>query len=157
MGLALGLAWPLWVNAQEFEAAAEPELAGERVERAVLQSTPLDESRAETALAEVEPGAAREWRTDAEAMYAIARKLRFEVGAVQGSYPRNVQVVLEAALFPNGRVLFPRIARSSGYKALDERVLRALRRAEPLPVPPSVTAGDAAQVIRLVFRPFSRS
>ena len=155
VSLWLLAAWPAQAVAEEHEMPAEPELAGERVERPMLQSLLPDGSPAEAE--DTNPGQPRAWRSDAEAMSAIALKLRVAVGAVKTRYPRNAQVVLEAALFPNGRVLFPRVARSSGDKALDERVLRALRRAEPLPVPPSVSEGDAAQIIRLVFRPSARS
>lgn len=126
------------------------------VERAVLVSQPLEASAQRSAAAVEAPSSApnRLWATDAEAVWAIAQKLRLAVGVVKGAYPRNAKVVLEAALFPTGRTLFARIAKSSGFRALDQQVLHALQRAEPLPVPPSVAEADAVQIIRLVYSPY---
>ncbi|MGC4112110.1 MAG: energy transducer TonB [Nocardioides sp.] len=42
----------------------------------------------------------------------------------------------------NGNVLSSRIARSSGYRALDEETLELARRASPLPAPPDEVQGN---------------
>lgn len=94
--------------------------------------------------------------TDAEVMQAIGQKLRREVGELKGSFTPQTKVVIEAALFPTGRALFARVASSSGNKALDQQVLSAFRRAEPFPVPPSVREADSYQLIKLVFRPWTK-
>lgn len=92
--------------------------------------------------------------SDAMVGRAIANKLRANLVLPRGSYPKSAAVTLEAALTPKGAVLGARVARSSGYKTLDEAVLKALRRAEPLPVTRSIRESDSLQRINLVFRPF---
>lgn len=92
--------------------------------------------------------------SDAMIGRAIANKLRANLVMPRGSYPKNAAVTLEAALTPHGAVLGARVARSSGYKAVDEAVLKALRRAEPLPVTQTMRDSDSLQRINLVFRPF---
>ncbi|KAF7599286.1 MAG: hypothetical protein CGU28_05925 [Candidatus Dactylopiibacterium carminicum] len=150
-GLISGLVQAQWLD--EGQESLGPLVPGEPVERVLFDSRPVGEGSDEAPPSE----ALARRQADSEALVAISRKLRLHVGKLAADYPRNAEVVIEAALFPNGRALFPRVARSSGYKALDEAVLQALRRAEPLPVPPSMIEADAGQLIRLVFRPHPRS
>jgi len=51
-------------------------------------------------------------------------------------------VHLNFTMSRSGHVLSARIARSSGYRALDEETLELARRASPLPSPPAEVAGD---------------
>jgi len=91
--------------------------------------------------------------SDAAVARAISAKLRANLLLPKGKYPKEAEVVIEAALTPGGRTMGARVARSSGYAALDKAVLAALRRAEPLPVPSSIRESDSSQTIKLVFRP----
>ncbi|MBS1209450.1 MAG: TonB terminal [Proteobacteria bacterium] len=84
---------------------------------------------------------------------AISAKLRANLILPKGKFPKDAEVVIEAALTPGGRTIGARVARSSGHPALDKSVLAALRRAEPLPVPGSIREADTSQTIKLVFRP----
>lgn len=92
--------------------------------------------------------------SDAAVARAIASKLRANLVLPRGSFPRTASVTLEAMLTPRGAVLGARVSRSSGFKAVDEAVLKALRRAEPLPVTQAMIDSDSLQRIALVFRPF---
>ncbi len=46
-----------------------------------------------------------------------------------------------------GRVVSMSIARSSGYRALDDEVLALLERAQPLPPPPAEVPGDPLELM----------
>lgn len=96
-----------------------------------------------------------QWQDTSDVAIArkISEKLRVNLVLPKGKFQKNAEVAIEAALTPKGRVLGPRIARSSGSKPLDNAVLVALRRAEPLPVPRSIRESDSTQTIKLVFRP----
>ncbi len=149
--LFAGLAQAQWFEERQEDLG--PLVPGAPVERVLLDSAPVgatDEAMAD-------PAAYARQRADTEALTAISRKIRLFMGKSAAAYPRQAEVTIEAALFPNGRALFPRVARSSGNRELDQAVLQALRRAEPLPVPPSMIEADAGQLIRLVFRPHPRS
>lgn len=93
--------------------------------------------------------------SDAAVARAISNKLRANLAMPRTAFPKNAAVTLEAMLAPNGTVFGARVTKGSGYKALDEAVLKALRRAEPLPVTQAMRDTDSLQRITLVFRPFS--
>ena len=93
--------------------------------------------------------------SDAVVVRQISDKLRRNLKLPKGSFPKTAEVTLEAMLAPTGNVLGPRIARTSGYKALDQAVLAALKRAQPLPVTASIKESDTSQALRLVFRPLA--
>lgn len=117
--------------AQSAPAARQPEAAADGVQvKGQLNDTP-----------------------EASVATQISNKLRAHLRLPKGVFPKNAEVVIEAALAPNGNVLAPRVARSSGYKSLDEAVLRALQKSQPLPVPAGVRDADQSMPIRLVFRP----
>jgi colicin import membrane protein len=63
-------------------------------------------------------------------------------------------IVFEAVLLPDGNTLQPpRIKRSSGSAACDEAVLRAVIRAQPLPLPPDPALLAQFRELSLNFRP----
>lgn len=92
--------------------------------------------------------------SDADVARSISDRLRRNLKLPHGNFPRKAEVTVEAMLAPNGYLMSPRVARSSGYKALDEAVLGALRRAQPLPVTRAMREHDNAQLLKLRFRPF---
>jgi colicin import membrane protein len=66
----------------------------------------------------------------------------------------NPQIVFEAILLPDGNTLQPpRIKRSSGSAACDDAVLRAVIRAQPLPLPPDPQLFSQFRELNLDFRP----
>jgi colicin import membrane protein len=66
----------------------------------------------------------------------------------------NPEIVFEAILLPDGNTLQPpRIKRSSGSAACDDAVLRAVIRAQPLPLPPDPVLIAQFRELNLNFRP----
>jgi colicin import membrane protein len=66
----------------------------------------------------------------------------------------NPEIVFEAVLLPDGNTLQPpRIKRSSGSAACDDAVLRAVIRAQPLPLPPDPVLLAQFRELNLNFRP----
>ena len=66
----------------------------------------------------------------------------------------NPEIVFEAILLPDGNTLQPpRIKRSSGSAACDDAVLRAVIRAQPLPLPPDPVLVSQFRELNLNFRP----
>jgi colicin import membrane protein len=66
----------------------------------------------------------------------------------------NPEIVFEAVLLPDGNTLAPpRIKRSSGSAACDDAVLRAVIRAQPLPLPPDPVLMAQFRELNLNFRP----
>ena len=62
----------------------------------------------------------------------------------------NPEGVFLVAQTPQGRVLSVRLVRSTGDRALDEAIERAIRKSDPLPLPNS---GEAERELLLRFRP----
>ena len=83
----------------------------------------------------------------------ITAKIRSRIPVpVAEAVPGNPEAVFAVSLLPNGEVFGePRMARSSGNKAYDEAVARAIVGASPLPMPddPSVFTRQ----LELRFRP----
>jgi colicin import membrane protein len=66
----------------------------------------------------------------------------------------NPEIIFEAILLPDGNTLQPpRIKRSSGSAACDDAVLRAVIRAQPLPLPPDPVLVAQFRELSLNFRP----
>lgn len=66
----------------------------------------------------------------------------------------NPSIVFEAIVLPDGNTLQPpRIKRSSGSAACDDAVLRAVIRAQPLPLPPDPVLVAQFRELNLDFRP----
>jgi protein TonB len=85
---------------------------------------------------------------------AISDRVRRNIRLPHGTrFPAHAEVTIETMLSPRGYVMSPRVARSSGYKALDQAVIDALRRAQPLPVTPAMREKDTSEMLRLRFRP----
>lgn len=98
----------------------------------------------------------REAASDADVVRAISEKLRHNLKVPRGVFPKTAEVTVEAMLAPSGHIMSPRVAKSSGYKALDAAVLRALSRAQPLPVTRAMRESGASQRLKLRFRPLQR-
>jgi periplasmic protein TonB len=77
-------------------------------------------------------------------MKTWANSIVAHIDRTKQAYPRSAQardekgvVRLAFSIDRAGRVVSSRVERSSGYPALDEEALDALRRAQPFPVPPA--------------------
>ena len=66
----------------------------------------------------------------------------------------NPEITFEATLMPDGNTLdSPKVMRSSGNAACDQAVLRAVLRAQPLPLPPDPALFPKFRELNLQFRP----
>jgi len=84
----------------------------------------------------------------------MADKIRRYVNKEPCAALGNPEIVFEAVLLPDGNLLPPpRIRRSSGNAACDDAVLRAVMRAQPLPLPPDPALFARFRELNLQFRP----
>jgi colicin import membrane protein len=66
----------------------------------------------------------------------------------------NPKVAYDVTLMPTGQLLMePRLAISSGAAQCDQAIERAIRRAEPLPLPPDTALFSQFRELHLEFRP----
>jgi colicin import membrane protein len=65
----------------------------------------------------------------------------------------NPQVEFDVVLIPGGEVLSAKLAHSSGVRAYDEAVERAILKASPLPLPPDPTLFPQFRELHLKIRP----
>lgn len=65
----------------------------------------------------------------------------------------NPEAEFDVILIPGGEVLDVRLRKSSGNKAYDEAIERAIRKAQPLPIPPDAAQFQQFRELRLAFRP----
>jgi colicin import membrane protein len=65
----------------------------------------------------------------------------------------NPQAEFDVVLLPGGDVLEAKLKRSSGVPAYDNAVERAIRRAQPLPLPPDPAMFSEFRNLTLTFRP----
>ena len=66
--------------------------------------------------------------------------------------PASAMVEFDVVLIPGGDVLSVRLRRSSGHPLYDEAVERAIKRAEPLPIPPEPQQFAQFRELRLQIR-----
>ena len=120
------------------------------------QRRKLDEQRKERELkdliarqqATARDSALRAWTDDIT--LRVRSRIVFDVDRVPG----NPEAVFDVAILPSGDVVTIRKIRSSGNPAYDDAVERAIRAADPLPLPKdrSLFRRD----LRLIFRPKDR-
>jgi colicin import membrane protein len=66
----------------------------------------------------------------------------------------NPKVAYDVTLMPTGQLLLdPRLVKSSGSAQCDAAIERAIRRAEPLPLPPDTALFSQFRELHLEFRP----
>lgn len=65
----------------------------------------------------------------------------------------NPEAVFEVTLLPGGSVLNVRLVKSSGQPEYDVAVERAIRKSEPLPLPPDASLFNEFRELTLRFRP----
>jgi len=82
----------------------------------------------------------------------IARKIRKAVRNPPG-VADDAHAEFLVTLLPDGSVLKAELKKSSGNKAYDDAVERAIRKSDPLPLPPDVTLFNRFRELDLVFKP----
>jgi len=73
--------------------------------------------------------------------------------AIEG-IPGNPTALVDVVQLPTGEVLSVTIRKSSGYPRYDEAIERAIRKASPLPLPPSRDMFE--RELKLTFRPLDK-
>ncbi len=86
-------------------------------------------------------------------MAAIRRKVQNNWLRPAGSRGRGLQAKVRVRLNDKGSVLLVKIVQSSGDPLFDESVVRAVYRAEPLPMPSSPRLMDQFRNFTFVFKP----
>ncbi len=97
--------------------------------------------------------AERAQREMATVMAAIRRKVQNNWLRPAGSRGRGLQAKVRVRLNDKGSVLLVKIVQSSGDPLFDESVVRAVYRAEPLPMPSSPRLMDQFRNFTFVFKP----
>lgn len=82
----------------------------------------------------------------------IRAKIRHNV-VVPPDLTGNPEAVFEVTLLPGGSVLNVRLIKSSGHSGYDSAVERAIRKADPLPLPPDPALFGDYRDLKLTFRP----
>jgi colicin import membrane protein len=67
--------------------------------------------------------------------------------------PYNVTAEFYVTLLPGGMVLKAELIKPSGSAAYDSAVERAIKKAQPLPLPPDAALFDRFRELRLTVRP----
>jgi TonB family protein len=98
-----------------------------------------------------------EYANSSELIPAIGRKVKGNM-VLPPNVPLsgNPQVVVSFSLFPSGKVADLKVTKSSGSDQLDSAVLRAIKRAEPLPILSSWKNSDTAEEIKVMYRPYEQ-
>ncbi|MDB5801113.1 MAG: energy transducer TonB [Rhodocyclales bacterium] len=135
------------ISARELEAQRQHDLLlmeSDKARRQIqAQTNAVNKADRDSATARVNG------RSEAEWIDAITQKVR---GNLSAAAPQgNPEAVFAIELFPTGEVGAIRLQRTSGNKALDEAMERAIRSSSPLPLPsrPDVFQRN----LRFVFKP----
>lgn len=87
-----------------------------------------------------------------EYIFKIREKVRRNI-VMPPEVPHNAEAVFEVVLLPSGEVLSARLVKPSGVPAYDSAVERAIKKAEPLPLPPDPALLPQFRTLTLKFRP----
>lgn len=145
---------------REAKALAEKKLQEERVRLTALKAQQAKEAEARQLVREQQEAQRRLAAAQASARAKLideytqrirAKIMRFIVAPpnLQG----NPEVVFAVTVLPGGEILDVKTRRSSTVAAWDSAVERAIRRAQPLPLPPDPALMREFRELELVFRP----
>ncbi len=81
----------------------------------------------------------------------ITAKIKRNIGPT--NVERDASVIFLVTLLPGGAVLKVELKKSSGNEAYDNAVERAIRKSDPLPLPPDVQLFNRFRELNLVFKP----
>lgn len=82
----------------------------------------------------------------------ISAKIRRGI-LIPQDVPNDARAEFAVTVLPDGSVESLRILKSSGYAAYDKAVMRAIHKAQPLPLPPDAALFNRFRELKLVFRP----
>jgi colicin import membrane protein len=82
----------------------------------------------------------------------IRNKIRRRMKAV-ADVPENAEAVFKITLLPDGTVMEVELQKSSGFPAYDNAAERAIRLADPLPMPADVSLQKMFRELKLSIRP----
>ena len=132
----------------------------EQMRMAVAKS---EQAKTDTAARAAKEQADAQAKAAAAAASAAQAQLGKYIGAIREKIKRfillppnlqgNPEAEFDVILLPGGEVLDVRLRKSSGNKAYDEAVERAIRKAQPLPIPPDPTQFQQFRELKLAFRP----
>lgn len=137
--------------AQELAARAAAERAAQ--ERAAAERAAAERAAAERAAAEraaQEAAARARARAEADYVNRIRNKVRGNI-ILAAEVPGNPEAVFEVNQLPTGEVVSVQLVRSSGNRAYDDAVERAILRSSPLPKPADADVFQRRLTLR--FRP----
>jgi colicin import membrane protein len=97
------------------------------------------------------PGRPLYGEPDALERWADSIRGKIKQNIVLLDIPGNPEAVFDVELLPTGEVLSVRLRKSSGVKAYDEAVERAILKSSPLPLPDRPEVFQRA--LRIIFRP----
>ena len=83
----------------------------------------------------------------------IQAKIRSNIVWRQQNVPDDMRAEFLVTLLPGGAVLPPKLIKSSGNAAYDNAVERAIRKSDPLPLPPDVQLFNRFRELDLTFKP----
>lgn len=95
-----------------------------------------------------------EYQTLGEYAIAIRRKIRGNVVCPPGEFSSTTEAVVSLVLGESGDIDEIKIIKSSGYRSVDEAVMKALKRSSPLPVFNRRSSSRDDRALHIVFRPF---
>lgn len=130
---------------------AEPVMASPKASLQPKQSNILERQLALEAAAKAEQAAATGRVVDEYTAKIIAR-IRSRI-VMPPSVPDDARAEFAVTLLPGGGVLNVRLSKSSGYRAYDEAVERAIIKAQPLPMPTDPALFNRFRELKLGFRP----
>ncbi len=98
-----------------------------------------------------------EYTNSSELIPAISRKVKGNM-VLPPNLPLsgNPLIVVKVSLFPSGKVADLQVTKSSGSDELDSAVLRAIKRADPLPILSSWKNSENTEEINVMYRPYEQ-
>lgn len=87
-----------------------------------------------------------------EYIHRIREKVKYNI-VMPPAVPHDAEAVFEVVLLPSGEVLSARLVKPSGVSAYDSAVERAIKKSQPLPLPPDPALFSQFRTLTLKFRP----
>jgi colicin import membrane protein len=137
---------------QRVEREAEARRAAILDEQQKLAAAANERAQAEAKRREAEQAAAARAKELLSWKERIGTRIRSKVTIPPG-VPESAQAEFTLTIIPGGEVLAVKLKKSSGYRAYDEAVQRAIYAAAPLPVPGDPQLFQQLRELNLVFRP----
>jgi colicin import membrane protein len=145
---------------REAQALAEKKRREERARLAALKAQQAKEAEAQRLAREQEEALRKLAAAQAAARANLIDEYKRRISEKIKRYiveppnlPGNPEVEVAVTVLPGGEVLDVKTKRSSGVAAYDNAVERAIRRAQPLPLPPDPALMREFRELNLKFRP----